>query len=538
MAKRMTESEVIEKIKSLLPDTTKFLGWVNNEWKGIRKTTARYFCSKHNSYFESRVDNAIGDSRTPKCVECKKETYKESAIKSRGITEEEAINKIKSILPNNIEFKGWKEGKWLGTKKNSVVLHCTTHDVDFNIIYRYLITLDKDLVKCPKCVDRSKAGEFITERNKQNILSLEEAKDRLDKFFKQNQDLELASEMEYCGLMNTKVKLRCKKHNTIIEASLCTILNNIYLSGQRRYHCPDCFSEEISNSRKLSPQEAYDMVIEKFKDIDTGYDYSKIKTTYNERTKKVTVTCPKHGDFEVTFSTLMSNRERKTFNGMCPECYKELYCISEQDALSKIQEGIDYRNQELGYNLSFMGFVGGKWKGTDTKLILKCNVHNSIQDTISYSEFVSQSKLLVGCKQCCSSHKTSNAERLCKIEIEKYISADKIETQRLYRIYDDVCNVDRRVYVDFYIKDLNLIIEYDGEQHFKFLSIFQDNYSLFVNQVNRDKCLNRYCKEKSINLLRISFKDQNRLEEVIKSYFEEGKDITTKVDPILLPIKY
>ena len=96
-----------------------------------------------------------------------------------------------------------------------------------------------------------------------------------------------------------------------------------------------------------------------------------------------------------------------------------------------------------------------------------------------------------------------------------------------------------KIYVDFYIKELNLIIEYDGAQHFKFNKYYhRDNYKTYINQVNRDKCLNEYCKSNSIKLLRISYKDNNRLEEVIKAFFVDGKDITTKADPILLPIKY
>ena len=49
-------------------------------------------------------------------------------------------------------------------------------------------------------------------------------------------------------------------------------------------------------------------------------------------------------------------------------------------------------------------------------------------------------------------------------------------------------------------KNNNLIsiIEYDGKQHYEFTSFFQSTYQNFVNQVNRDRCLEQYCKENNI----------------------------------------
>ena len=106
-----------------------------------------------------------------------------------------------------------------------------------------------------------------------------------------------------------------------------------------------------------------------------------------------------------------------------------------------------------------------------------------------------------------------------------------------FRQYKLIIN-NRIFYLDFYIPKLNVIIEYDGKQHYEFTSFFQPTYQNFVNQVNRDRCLEQYCKENNIKLLRISYKDNNRIPEIIKIFFEEGKDITTKVEPKLLPVLY
>ena len=68
--------------------------------------------------------------------------------------------------------------------------------------------------------------------------------------------------------------------------------------------------------------------------------------------------------------------------------------------------------------------------------------------------------------------------------------------------------------------------------------MIDDDYQDFVNRVNRDLWLEKYCKSRGITLLKISWKDNNRLEEVFRSFFLQGKDITTKVSPKLLPVPY
>lgn len=104
-------------------------------------------------------------------------------------------------------------------------------------------------------------------------------------------------------------------------------------------------------------------------------------------------------------------------------------------------------------------------------------------------------------------------------------------TEKKKSLFLDIAIVDKN-------NNLISIIEYDGKQHYEFTSFFQSTYQNFVNQINRDRCLEQYCKENNIKLLRISYKDNNRIPEIIKIFFEEGKDITTKVEPKLLPVLY
>lgn len=73
--------------------------------------------------------------------------------------------------------------------------------------------------------------------------------------------------------------------------------------------------------------------------------------------------------------------------------------------------------------------------------------------------------------------------------------------------FNDITNSHPRF--DFYLPDYNLIIEYDGEQHFKEArgSKFKD--STLQDRQQKDMQKNQYCDEKGINLLRIPYTDLN-----------------------------
>lgn len=58
---------------------------------------------------------------------------------------------------------------------------------------------------------------------------------------------------------------------------------------------------------------------------------------------------------------------------------------------------------------------------------------------------------------------------------------------------------------DFYLPDYNVIIEYDGKQHFiEGKSVF-DNPEQFAITQEHDKIKNDYCKSKGIKLVRIPY---------------------------------
>lgn len=58
---------------------------------------------------------------------------------------------------------------------------------------------------------------------------------------------------------------------------------------------------------------------------------------------------------------------------------------------------------------------------------------------------------------------------------------------------------------DFYLPSLNLLIEIDGEQHFKQVSKFQKTRMEFLRQQEHDRQKNSYCLANNISLYRIPY---------------------------------
>ena len=58
---------------------------------------------------------------------------------------------------------------------------------------------------------------------------------------------------------------------------------------------------------------------------------------------------------------------------------------------------------------------------------------------------------------------------------------------------------------DFYLPTYNILLEYDGQQHFKQVKLFQKNRSDFLHQQENDRRKNSYALSHNIVLIRIPY---------------------------------
>ncbi len=111
--------------------------------------------------------------------------------------------------------------------------------------------------------------------------------------------------------------------------------------------------------------------------------------------------------------------------------------------------------------------------------------------------------------QRCPLCKESIGER----KIEKFLNNHDINYVREYR-FDD-CKNKRTLPFDFYLPDYNICIEFDGKQHFEYIEFFDKTKEKFELRKRNDEIKNEYCKHNNIKLIRISYLDKDKIEDIL-----------------------
>lgn len=327
--------------------------------------------------------------------------------------------------------------------------------------------------------------------------------------------------LEFCEEINNevnlsklKIKLLDKDYNEI-----GTILYYSFLN--RGWCCPKRKSDKFSKVKKFTDEKAIEKInnkINEFKNVGINYKFIKFKNDKweGELTKFILEDLDNSRNFEINYNNFIKLIVKPKLDHS-PRLY-------DKDIATEL---INKKIKELNLDCSFIGFKNNKWdKYETTKILLKSNKFGDIGE-ILYVSFMKG-----GWKSPLERNRYKN-ENICWKIIQKYNSNFKKGIRIKNVMFQD--NSQHDLIPDFYSEKDRIIIEYDGKQHYEYIEFLQKSYNNFVYQVNRDKILENYCRENSIRLLRIPWRDEQNLEEIIKTFLLEGKDITTKVEPKLLP---
>jgi len=127
-----------------------------------------------------------------------------------------------------------------------------------------------------------------------------------------------------------------------------------------------------------------------------------------------------------------------------------------------------------------------------------------------------------GCPEC----NKSKGEKECSVVL---ISKGFIEinNKKLSNVDNAICFITQKEFkgligvgggllsYDFYIPDLNLLIEYQGIQHEKYIPGFHKSYDAFETQIEHDKRKRKYAQINNINLLEIWYYDFDNIENIL-----------------------
>ena len=305
--------------------------------------------------------------------------------------------------------------------------------------------------------------------------------------------------------------------------------------------CPMC-----NPHHKMNTDEFIQKAVKKHGD---KYDYSLVE--YLGAETKVKIICSKHGVFEQTPAAHIAGQG-------CPECKNEI----TSKIHSKTQE--EFLRQAIMTHGDKYNYSNVVYKGSQIKVCIKCNicgkefwqtpdnhVHQKhgctwcsgkkkttesfieelkaiYKDSFNYDSVVYVNSF-TPVKLFCKKHgyfEKNPAKLLCgygcpqciiiskgEIKVSNFLNENKIKYEKEKLIpNDNLLAVNKHFRVDFYLPEHNIIIEYNGKQHYKPVDKFGGDKQLELQQ-ERDYALRQYCKEHKIKLIEIPYTEYNNIED-------------------------
>lgn len=306
---------------------------------------------------------------------------------------------------------------------------------------------------------------------------------------------------EFVGC-HEKLKFKCLKCDEVFDKSLTQIQTN---KG-----CPYCSGDKVGISNCLAtknPKLASEWHPTKNGDL-TPHD-----VTYGSE-KQVWWQCKKNLKHE----WITSVNSRTYHNPCCPYCAK--FYPSEGYNLLIVNPNVceewDYeKNNKMPFEYTP---VSGK------KVWWKCKVCNN-----SWYASIDHRARGQNCPEC----KMSKGEKRTKehfisngfteISMEEYnLKIHKGKYFASQKTYPNLIGTGGGLLsYDFWIPCLNLLIEYQGEQHERpvdFLANIEDAQKRFENQQEHDARKKEYAKSHNINLLEIWYWDFDNIEQILDDY--------------------
>jgi very-short-patch-repair endonuclease/phage FluMu protein Com len=289
------------------------------------------------------------------------------------------------------------------------------------------------------------------------------------------------SHVNYYGNNKKEVCIICKIHGEFFQVA------NTHLSG---FGCKLCGIFLRTKNMSLSLESFIERAVKTHGD---RYAYSDVK--YENRHKKIDIICKEHGKFSQTPSDHIEGSG-------CPKCgildriKIKTFSLSEFIKRAKDVHGDIYDYSKVKYIES------------RSKVKIVCSKHGEFLQTPHLHMQGS------GCPVCIG----SRGERL----ISRWFIKNNIPYYPQYTYKDLKGRGHRRrmaLRFDFYVPHKNLLIEFDGTQHFKLVRF--NGMSLdkaiknFDNIKANDSLKNEYCTKNSIPLLRIPYTDVKKIPEIL-----------------------
>jgi len=103
----------------------------------------------------------------------------------------------------------------------------------------------------------------------------------------------------------------------------------------------------------------------------------------------------------------------------------------------------------------------------------------------------------------------SKGELECRQILEELFKPHKFPSVRPDWLRNPVTGGNLNLELDCYCKELNLAVEYDGQQHFRYIPYLHKNKEAFYNQQYRDYMKKNMCKQNGVILINVPYTEKN-----------------------------
>lgn len=280
---------------------------------------------------------------------------------------------------------------------------------------------------------------------------------------------------------SSRIKLKCNLCGSTFEMRA-----NHFLYEKRKGCCPKCKYNLLRNKFSLKKEAFIERSVKLY---GHKYDYSKIE--YVNMHSMVRIICKEHGEFSVTPMSHLDGKE-------CPLCKCFVSSNMDRDMANAIFVKRSKNIHGNKYDYSQVEYVNAK---TPVRIICK-----------KHGLFLQAPTLHMngcGCPLC----KRSLGEE----RVELFLVKNSIQFERQYKVHNEnlFCG-NKNFYVDFYLEKYNIIIEYNGAQHYTKTGYFGGEKKLADTQ-ERDMALRQYCKEHKIKLIEIPYTEYDNIETILKN---------------------
>ena len=237
-------------------------------------------------------------------------------------------------------------------------------------------------------------------------------------------------------------------------------------------------------------------------------NYKLLSDTYIKKKCKLLWKCEKGHIFEMTFDNFYNGKR-------CDICSFNNMAFNMTKTQSEFENEI--------YNLVGNEYsVLGIYTKSSNKILMQHNICGYKWSPFA-SNFIKGSR----CPQCLSSKGEDKIKEIClnwNIPYDKQYTFDDLRG-----IGGGLLKFDVPVFWDVEKTNLRMLIEFDGEQHFRAIG-FGTNKEKALKQLKyiqyHDKLKNEYCNKHNIKLLRIKWDDYDNIEKILS---QELNDLIVKV---------